>query len=155
MLKHLLLAVTIASTTLALGGCASSQQGDVYSRGETRTAQRVETGTVEALRPVKIEGTKSPVGPVAGAAVGGIAGSSVGGGRGSLVGAVIGAVGGGLAGAATEEGLTRTKGVEITVKEDSGVTRSYVQEIQEGEVFKVGDRVRITTSGNGTTRVSH
>jgi outer membrane lipoprotein SlyB len=154
MVKYLILAVTIASTTLTLGGCASSKQGDVYSRGETRTAQQVETGTVEALRPVKIEGTKTPIGPAAGAAVGGIAGSSVGGGKGSVVGAVIGAVGGGLLGAATEEGLTRAQGVEITVKEDNGITRSYVQEMKEGEVFKVGDRVRITTV-NGTARVSH
>lgn len=154
MLRQLILAVSIVSTTLSLGGCVSSQQGDVFSRGETRTAQQVATGTVESLRPVKIEGSKSLVGPAAGAAVGGIAGSSVGGGKGSLVGAVIGAVGGGLAGSAAEEGLTRTQGVEITVKEDSGTTRAYVQEMRDGEVFKVGDRVRITTV-NGTARVSH
>ena len=56
--------------------------------------------------------------------------------------------------AATEEGLTRTQGVEITVKEDDGPTRAYVQSVSEGEVFKVGDRVRITTV-NGNTRVAH
>jgi Asp/Glu/hydantoin racemase len=60
----------------------------------------------------------------------------------------------GLLGAATEEGFTRTQGVEITVKEDSGVTRAYVQQIDEGEVFKVGDRVRIMTV-NGNARVAH
>ena len=59
-----------------------------------------------------------------------------------------------LLGAATEEGLTRTQGVEITVKEDDGPTRAYVQAVSEGEVFKVGDRVRIT-SVNGQTRVAH
>jgi outer membrane lipoprotein SlyB len=110
-------------------------------------------GTIETLRPVKIEGSKTPVGAGAGAVVGGVAGSSVGGGKGSIVAAVIGAVAGGLIGAATEEGLTRTQGVEITVKEDSGVTRAYVQEVAEGEVFRVGDRVRIMTV-NGNARVT-
>lgn len=154
MFKQMMLAVMIASTALTLGGCASSLQGESYSREEARTPQVVRMGTIEALRPVKIEGTKTPIGAATGAAVGGIAGSSVGGGKGSYVAAVIGAVAGGLLGAATEEGLTRTQGVEITVKEDSGTTRSYVQAVSEGEVFKVGDRVRITTV-NGTTRVAH
>jgi len=154
MFKQVTLAVLIASTTLTLGGCASNLQGDTYSREDARTPQVVRMGTIESLRPVKIEGTKTPIGAGAGAAVGGIAGSGIGGGKGSYVAAVIGAVAGGLLGAATEEGLTRTQGVEITVKEDSGTTRSYVQAVSEGEVFKVGDRVRIT-SVNGTTRVAH
>jgi len=154
MFKQLMLATMIVSTALTLGGCASSLQGDVYSREDARTPQVVRMGTIESLRPVKIEGTKTPIGAGAGAAVGGIAGSGIGGGKGSYVAAVIGAVAGGLLGAATEEGLTRTQGVEITVKEDSGTTRSYVQAVSEGEVFKVGDRVRIT-SVNGQTRVAH
>jgi outer membrane lipoprotein SlyB len=40
------------------------------------------------------------------------------------------------------------------VHEDSGVTRAYVQEVAEGEVFRVGDRVRIMTV-NGNARVAH
>ena len=86
--------------------------------------------------------------------VGGVAGSSVGGGKGSLVAAVIGAVAGGLLGAATEEGMTRTQAVEITVKEDNGPTRAYVQAVSEGEVFRVNDRVRIMMV-NGNSRVAH
>jgi outer membrane lipoprotein SlyB len=136
-----------------MGACTSSLQGDTYSRDDARTPQVVRMGTIETLRPVKIEGSKTPVGAGAGAVVGGVAGSSVGGGKGSIVAAVIGAVAGGLIGAATEEGLTRTQGVEITVKEDSGVTRAYVQEVAEGEVFRVGDRVRIMTV-NGNARVT-
>jgi outer membrane lipoprotein SlyB len=154
MFKKILLATLIASTALTMGGCTSSLQGDTYSRDDARTPQVVRMGTIETLRPVKIEGSKTPVGAGAGAVVGGVAGSTVGGGRGSVVAAVIGAVAGGLLGAATEEGLTRTQGVEITVKEDSGVTRAYVQEVAEGEVFRVGDRVRIMTV-NGNARVSH
>lgn len=154
MIKNMLVAALITSTTLTLGGCASSLKGDVYSRDDARTPQVVRMGTIEALRPVQLEGTKSPVGAGAGAVVGGVAGSSVGGGKGSVVAAVIGAVAGGLLGAATEEGLTRTQAVEITVKEDSGPTRAYVQAVSEGEVFRIGDRVRIMMV-NGNSRVAH
>lgn len=116
--------------------------------------QTVRMGTIESLRPVKIEGTKTPIGAGAGAVVGGIGGSGLGGGRGSAVLAVVGAVAGGLLGAAAEEGLTRTQGVEITVREDDGTMRAYVQEVEPNQVFRVGERVRIMTV-NGTSRVTH
>ena len=83
--------ICIASLTavaLAVGGCASSLTGDTYSRDEARAVQTVRYGTIESLRPVKIEGTKTPIGTGAGAIVGGVAGSGVGGGRGSAVAAV-------------------------------------------------------------------
>ena len=152
MHKPVLLACFTAGM-LSLTGCQSSLTGDTYSRDEARTVQTVRLGTIESLRPVKIEGSKTPIGAGAGAVVGGVAGSTVGGGRGSLVAAVIGAVAGGLIGAATEEGFTRTQGVEITVREDDGGMRAYVQEVQPNEVFRVGERVRIL-SVNGTSRVS-
>ena len=153
MRKPVLLVTTLAFLSLVLGGCTSNLTGDSYSRDEARTVQNVRMGTIEYLRPVQIEGTKSPVGSIAGAAVGGIGGSSVGGGKGSYVMAVIGAVAGGLLGAAAEEGLTRTQGVEITVREDDGSMRAYVQEVEPNQVFQVGQRVRILTV-NGTSRVT-
>lgn len=61
---------------IGLSGCASTQSGESYSRSEARTVQQVEYGVIEQLRPVKIEGTKTPIGSGAGAAAGGIAGSS-------------------------------------------------------------------------------
>jgi outer membrane lipoprotein SlyB len=149
-----LFTATVVALSLALGGCASSLTGDTYSRDEARKVQTVRMGTIEMLRPVKIEGTKTPIGAGAGAVIGGVAGSGVGGGRGSAVAAVIGAVAGGLLGAATEEGLTRTQGVEITVREDDGSLRAYVQAVQENEIFRVGERVRIMTV-DGTSRVAH
>ncbi|MEN0108335.1 MAG: glycine zipper 2TM domain-containing protein [Pseudomonas sp.] len=154
MRKSFLLVASFTMAALALTGCQSSLTGDTYSRDEARTVQTVRMGTIESLRPVKIEGTKTPIGAGAGAVVGGVAGSTVGGGRGSIVAAVIGAVAGGLLGSATEEGLTRTQGVEITVREDDGSMRAYVQEVQENEIFRVGERVRIM-SVNGTSRVAH
>ncbi len=138
--------------TLLLGACASSNSGSVYSRDDARKTQTVRTGVVESVRQVKLEGTKSPIGTVAGAAVGGIAGSSIGEGKGSSIGAVIGAVVGGLAGSAAEEMMTRKDALEITVKLDGGGLTAVVQEADEQ--FKAGDKVRVIESG-GNTRVSH
>jgi outer membrane lipoprotein SlyB len=138
--------------TLLLGACASSNSGSVYSRDDARKTQTVRTGIVESVRQVKLEGTKSPIGTVAGAAVGGIAGSSIGQGKGSTIGAVIGAVVGGLGGSAAEEMMTRKDALEITVKLDGGGLTAVVQEADEQ--FKAGDKVRLIESG-GNTRVSH
>ena len=137
---------------IGLGGCASGLGGGTYERGEARRTMVVQYGTVEAVRAVKLEGTKTPVGPLAGAAVGGIAGSGVGGGRGQAVATVIGAVAGGLAGAAVEEGATRQQGVEVTVRLDNGQVLAVVQE-DSGEGFRPGDRVRLVRDA-GTTRVA-
>jgi outer membrane lipoprotein SlyB len=147
---HAFAALAVVSTLLF--GCASGTGGKDYSREQTRTVQDVQMGIVEAVREVNIEGTKTPIGAGAGAVVGGVAGSTVGGGKGSVVGAAVGAVLGGLGGAAAEEAITRNKGVEITVKLDSGRLIAIVQSADE--TFQVGDRVRVL-SGGGTTRVSH
>lgn len=148
-LSTLLLITTIS---LFVAACASSNSGSVYKRDDARKVQTVKTGVVESVRSVKLEGTKSPVGTVAGGAIGGIAGSSVGGGRGSAIAAVIGAVAGGLAGSAIEEGVTRKDALEITVKLDGGGLIAIVQEADEQ--FNPGEKVRIV-EGGGTTRVSH
>ncbi len=146
-------AVTAAlAAVLLLGGCAQGLGGGAYSRTEARRAMTVQFGTVESVRAVQLEGTKTPIGSVAGAAVGGIAGSSVGGGRGAAAAAVIGAVAGGVAGAAIEEGATRTRGVEVTVRLDNGQFLAVVQ-ADEGEAFRAGERVRVLRDA-GTVRVS-
>lgn len=149
---HFLKLVLISMISLTIVACASSNSGSVYKRDDARKVQTVKTGVVESVRQVKLEGTKSPVGTIAGGAVGGIAGSSVGGGRGSAIAAVIGAVAGGLAGSAAEEAVTRKDAIEITVKLDGGPLIAIVQEADE--VFQPGDRVRIIENGD-TSRVSH
>lgn len=142
----------LVAAMIALAGCASGTGGKDYSRAQTRSVQEVQMGVVESVRDVKIEGTKTPIGAGAGAVVGGVAGSTVGAGKGSVVGAAVGAVIGGLGGAAAEEAITRQKGVEITVKLDSGRLIAVTQAADEA--FRVGDRVRVL-SGDGATRVSH
>jgi len=153
MNRKLALALPAAALlTLAAGGCATSKSGGAYTREQTRQEMVVRNGVVESVREVQIEGTKSGIGPGAGAVVGGIGGSNIGGGKGQVVGAVIGAVVGGVAGAAIEEGATRKTGLEITVRLDNGQLTAVVQE--GDEAFRAGDRVRLL-SGAGGTRVTH
>jgi outer membrane lipoprotein SlyB len=144
--------ILIATLSFFIAACASSNSGSVYKRDDARKVNTVKTGVVESVRTVKLEGTKSPVGTIAGGAVGGIAGSSIGSGRGSAIAAVIGAVAGGLAGSAVEEGVTRKDALEITVKLDGGSLISIVQEADE--TFNPGDRVRIIENSD-TSRVTH
>lgn len=153
-MRHTLAVAATLLTTLLLSACAGGLGSGDYARTQTRGVQEVQMGTVESVREVKIEGTKSGIGSTAGAVVGGVAGSEVGGGKGQIIGGVLGAVVGGVAGAAVEEGATRQKGVEITIKLDGGRMIAVTQAAEPNEVFKVGDRVRIL-SGGGVTRVTH
>ncbi len=146
--------IVILTASLTVTGCASNLQGDTYSRQDARQVQSVQYGTVEDVRLVVIEGTKTPIGTATGAAIGGIAGSSIGDGKGAAVATVIGAVAGGLAGAAAEEGITKSQGVELVIRlGESNKIISVVQGHDPAKPFYVGDRVRLMTV-NGQTRVS-
>lgn len=142
-------AITLAAL---LAGCASSQSGSAYERRQARQEMTVRLGVVESVRQVTLEGTKTPVGGLAGAALGGMAGSNIGGGRGATAGAILGAVAGGVAGAAAEEHLTKKDGLEITIKLENGQLIAVTQEADEA--FHPGERVRVL-KGGGATRVTH
>jgi outer membrane lipoprotein SlyB len=150
-MKHSILATALIAATL-LAGCAASQSGSAYERRQARQEMSVRLGVVESVRRVTVEGTKSPVGSVAGAGVGAIAGSNIGRGRGSTAGAIVGAVVGGVAGSAIEEQVTSKDGLEITVKLDNGQLIAVTQEADEA--FHPGERVRVL-KGSGATRVTH
>lgn len=143
----------LLATSLVLSGCPSSMSGSSYTRDQARQAQTVRLGYVDSVRTVNIEGTKSGVGTIGGAALGGVAGSTIGKGRGQIAGAVGGAVLGGLAGSAIEENVTQQMGLEITVRLENGRMIAVTQAADEN--FQRGDRVRILTSEDGTTRVVH
>ncbi len=139
------LPVLLLAGLLPAGG-QSSLSGDAYSRDQARREMSVGLGTVESVREVTIEGTKSNIGTATGAAVGGLAG-----GRGSTAGAIAGAVVGGVAGAMIEEGSTRRAGLEITIRLDTGNVIAIVQEADEK--FTPGQRVRLV-GASGNTRVT-
>ena len=151
-MRKSVLAVVAALAAVIVAGCAPSKSGSAYTRDEVRREQAVRMGVVESVREVQIEGTRSSVGPAAGAVVGGVAGSGVGQGRGAAVATVLGSVAGGVAGQAAEEVATRRTGVEITVRLESGRLVAIVQEADEA--FKPGERVRILSDG-GVSRVTH
>jgi outer membrane lipoprotein SlyB len=142
----------LASAVVVLSGCAPGLSGRDYSRDQARREQSVRMGVVESVRDVQIEGTRSGVGPAAGAVVGGIAGSAVGQGRGAAVAAILGSVAGGVTGQAAEQVATRQTGLEITIKLDGGRLIAITQAADES--FRPGDRVRVLSDG-GLSRVSH
>ncbi len=144
--------VVIAVVTLALAGCASSSP-DLVRRGEAQTMSTVLDATVLSVRPIKIEGSQSGGGAVAGGAIGAIAGSSVGGHRESAVVGIIGAVAGGVLGNLAERAATTEDGIEIMVQLRSGERRAIVQS-KGNETFNPGDAVIIVSTGN-RVRVSH
>lgn len=134
-----------------LSGCASSRSGEVYSRDQARQAQTVQLGIVEFVKNVQIEGTQSGVGTVAGGVAGGVAGSTIGHGAGSTLASVGGAIVGAVAGNVGEEAVTRRDGLEITVRLNNG---NVIAVVQEADVlFVAGDRVRVLTGADGTTRI--
>lgn len=145
--------IALTLSAMLLAGCASSKSGDVYSRDQARREMTVRKGVVESVRMVRMEGSRSGVGSMAGAAVGGVAGSSLGGGKGNIIGAVLGAVAGGIAGNSIEQGATGKEALEITVQLDGGRMIVVVQEGAPNE-FRSGDPVRVL-SGAGDTRVTH
>jgi len=151
MIKHGMLALA-ALASVGLSGCATpGLGGGDYDRHAVRGEQSVRLATVMSVRQVRIEGTRSGLGALTGAAVGGLAGHASGGGRGTDIATVAGAVVGGLAGAAVEQGATRQDGIEVTVQYDNGRLSAITQALDE--TFKVGDRVMVT-SGGGVTRVT-
>jgi len=136
-----------------LASCAISPGlgGADYERNQVRIEQNVRLATVINSRSVRIEGTKTGLGVVSGAAAGGAAVHRAGSGVGHSVASVAGVVAGGLAGAAIEETLTAQEGVEITVQFDDGKVSLITQAADEK--FLVGDRV-IVAKNAGITRVT-
>jgi len=150
---HLKIVYGLILLTFILSGCYSNLSGDTYSREEARKVQKVEYATLEHIRPVVIEGTKTPIGAAVGAVAGGIAGSAIGRNKGSQVASVIGATIGGIMGASIEEQTTRTQGEELTLRLEDGQVISVIQAVSQRQQFSVGQRVRILRS-QGNVRVS-
>ncbi|MEM1138402.1 MAG: hypothetical protein AAGH45_00855 [Pseudomonadota bacterium] len=103
--------VAVLSLSLFAAACASGLDSSDYSRGSVGNVSRTTSGTVLQVREVRIEGTKSGIGTGAGAVIGG----------------AVGAVVGGIAGAAAEEGVTRQKGHEYTIRRSDGSVITIVQ----------------------------
>lgn len=144
--------LAVAGSLAVLAGCAhQSASSSVYTYGQAQREQIVRLGTVEAVRNVVIQQDRSSgAGALAGGALGGVAGSAIGGGRGQVLAAIGGGLLGAMAGDAVEHGMSKSAGLEITVRLDNGETRVIAQEADVP--LDVGQRVRVI-SGGGPTRV--
>ena len=141
-----------ALSCLLAAGCASSRSANTVSRDEAMKAMKTSYGVVEAVRDARIEGTKTPIGAVAGGVMGGVAASAVGEGKGKEIATVGGVLAGAAVGALAEEAITAKKAYSITVKMEDGRTITVVQEAdvplsvgQRVAVLEEGDRTRVTT----------
>jgi len=137
---------------MVICGCAASTSADVYSRNDVRKAWSVEYGSVVDLGDVVIEGERSQLGRIGGGFIGYELGRTVGSGSGRSIAGAVGAVAGAVAGQATEERLTREKGLQITVELDKGGNVAIVQAADEK--FVVGERVKVLRRGDGAARVT-
>jgi len=142
----------MAAVMMIMVGCASSSS-NVYTYEQTMRAQAVDTGTVESVKSIIIQSSNPPVvGGAIGGVTGGVLGSTVGSGHGRDVATIVGALAGAAIGAAIEHEAGTRNGFEIVVNLDSGRTIVVVQEA-DVPMFP-GDRVRVLTAPDGTTRIS-
>lgn len=106
-------------------------------------------GVVTSVRAVKVEGQGSGVGAVGGGVVGGLVGNQFGGGNGRTALTLLGAAGGALAGHEAEKHVRSTTSYQMTVRMDSGTTRSFRSATPYN--WREGDPVRVN-NGRVTAR---
>ena len=79
---------------------------------------------------------------------------TVGGGKGKSLATIAGAVAGGVLGNLAERKTTEANGVNLTIRLDNGNYVSVVQQAEANNSFRVGDRVKVLSSGR-QSRVVH
>lgn len=154
-MKSIWMGLSVSIVAFSLGACAPSQSPGVYQRDQAMRALEVQTGVIENIRGIVIEGNRSVVSQVGGAVLGGVLGSTVGSGSGRRVATAAGAAAGTVAGQAAQERATRQDGVEITVRLTDGSVIAVAQAVDAAMApFQLGERVRVLRSADGTLRVS-
>ncbi len=142
-----------AAALVILGtGCTMPSSEPLIPQAQVGVAATLTQGTVVSVQSVKIEGKKTNLGTMGGAAVGG-AGAA--GGRYDTAGIIAGAVGaaaGAVVGQAVEEVATREDGQRIMLRMDNGDMIEVIQSAEDG-YFQEGDRVDVAV-GAGNTRVA-
>ncbi|MDD5366666.1 MAG: hypothetical protein PHR30_15120 [Gallionellaceae bacterium] len=152
MQKAAISMIVAALASLVLTGCASSYKPNLYQSGQAQQAMKVKLATAVEIREVEIAAQNTGTGATAGAAVGGVVGAYSGS-RGGIVSSIAGALVGGLLGNAVEKGANAKKGIEITYRlEGSNEVMALVQEQDEADPIKVGDRIKIVEGA--TTRAT-
>ncbi|SNS22669.1 outer membrane lipoprotein SlyB [Noviherbaspirillum humi] len=143
-------ALGLAALLLALSGCAT-QEAPPAVIGSTQGTTLVQVGRITEVRDRTIADPARGVGAMVGTVVGAVLGSTIGSGYGSTAASVGGSIAGGVAGNAMEKSANTRTETQVTVQLDSGELRTY--SVTSGEVFRVGDPVRIVTR-NGISQVT-
>jgi outer membrane lipoprotein SlyB len=146
-----LVVVLACAIAVGCGPRQSSMSASTYSRDRARQVQTFTEGEVVMVREVMIEGKAGAAGAIAGGVMGYAVGNLFGGGRGRTLARSAGTVGGAAAGAAAQKAATTEKGLEITVRLDTGQTITIVQAADRE--FRVGDEVKVLTRPDGAARV--
>lgn len=119
-----------------------------YQSTDLGKAREVAHGRIVSLTPVELEESRVEPGTVIGAIAGGLAGRQLGSGSGRDIATIIGAVAGGYAGSRYGDRAAQAEAAEIGIELDDGRSFTVLQEIDEDDVFRVGDRVRVEFDGD-------
>ena len=144
-----LTALAAVTSTLILGGCASTTPLNNTNVGTTypqqNTSSYTQYGVVQSIALVPQNSPSTPIGAgaIAGAVVGGILGNQVGGGSGKTAATVLGAAGGAYAGHELEKRnqAQQSNVYQLTVRLNNGSLQTLTQSTSND--IRVGDRVRI------------
>lgn len=109
-------------------------------------------GVVTDMTAIKQEGEASGAGAVLGAIAGGFAGNQFGGGHGKEAATAAGAIAGGIGGHMAEKKIRENTAYKVTVKMDSGYTRTVTVPAESANNYSVGSKVRVNGENNISLR---
>ena len=98
-------------------------------------------GTVASITPIERKGEGTGAGAVGGAAAGGVIGHQIGSGSGNKIATVVGALAGGYAGHKAEERIRTQTAYRVTVRMESGGTRTF--EMSDASHLSPGQKVTV------------
>ena len=146
---------------VAAAPAAAPAQAPAPHRHEPRVEPRVaaapepriicnDCGVITNMVAIKQKGEGSGAGAVLGAIAGGFAGNQFGGGHGKEAATAAGAIAGGIGGNMAEKKIRESTVYQVTVKMDSGYTRTVTVPAASANSYSIGSKVRV----NGDNSIS-
>ena len=124
-----------------------------FTAGAAAQAKCTDCGVVQSIRAVEQKGQGSGLGAVAGGVVGGVIGHQIGSGRGNTVATIAGAGAGAYAGHQVEKNVKKTTTWSVSIKMDSGQTRTFNYSNQP--TVREGERVKLVDGGKRLALVAN
>lgn len=120
---------------------------------QSNMAQQIRYGEVVSVERVVIKDRPTGTGSRVGATAGAVAGYALADYGDRWLGGLLGGVIGGAAGGAVERSARKKKGWELIIQVEGG-SETGIQVPGKKQVYKPGDRVRLMTAPDGSTKVS-